>query len=113
MCNLILNKNLLFVFCFSAVFGSSTPAGAASTSLESTLKGFLAARCEASFDAPTAEMVNSVTRPVAPGLEDVIYTIQYSSDLTIKVVNRAEGDWYVFGGSGDVCDFSGLQVYSE
>ena len=75
-----------------------------------------------------SENYTEVVRPVALGYEDVIYTVNYSvrwyfdgmhpiagNPLTLKIVHRAEGDMFVFGGSqsSEICDFSNLPTYSE
>ncbi len=93
-------------------------------SLESAINKFIQTRCK-SFEVLSAD-TRMTTHTVNWGIDDYIYTRNYSirwnfdgahpvqDYLTINVVNRWEGDWYVFGGeSNDVCDFSNLEYYSR
>lgn len=92
--------------------------------LDDAINQFIKTRCKG-FEVVSSD-TKMVTHTVNWGIDDYIYTRSYAirwffdgthptqDNLSIKVVNRWEGDWYVFGGeSNDVCDFSGLEYYSE
>ena len=92
--------------------------------LDDAINKFIKTRCKG-FEVVSSD-TKMTTHTVNWGIDDYIYTRSYAirwffdgthptqDNLSIKVVNRWEGDWYVFGGeSNDVCDFSGLEYYSE
>jgi len=118
-------KSILTVFAM-ILFSATSYSQEFKSDYDKAAQEFLAQKCHVL--SIQSENATRVVLPVALGYEDTIYTVNYTvkwffdgahpiSDvpLTLKIVERAEGDMFVFAGesNSEVCDFSNLPTYHE